>query len=135
VRYPQIGARVTPDLLFIAAQVTVPGSSRLRLFPIPGRTDACRQVGEVLRARGARVSFERGSVVVLAAFLGGVLLQRALVGVATVCVAGAIANLGLAALERGGSWGLGVALLGAAFVALTAAVVLRRLFVPAAKLS
>jgi len=122
--YPQIVARVTPDRVVVTAGP--PTLARVRVFVIPGAPDATREVGELLRARGARVAFERGGAMVIAALLGGALLQRFLVVGATGCVLGAFANIGLAASGSGGSYRLGGALLGAALVLLTLASVLRR---------
>jgi hypothetical protein len=63
-------------------------------------------------------------------FLAGVMLHRLLGLAAAGCVLRAIANVGLAATEHGGSYLLGGGLLGAALALLTAGEVLRRLARP-----
>jgi len=120
--YAGMIARVTPDLVVVA--------SGRRAWLVPATAADARRAGEKLAASGATVHYERGGIATVGAFLAGALLSRLLRVAAVGCVLGAIANVGLAATAHGGSYLLGVALLGAALVSLTAAAVLGRLLRP-----
>ncbi len=112
----ELGVRATPRFLVL---VKLP-----HLWTLPGEAVAIRGMGEALAALGASVVVERAPVRQLFLFLGGVVVAKVLTVVAAGLVAGGLANIGLAVLGRGGSVGLGLLLVGGAFVALLLAALL-----------
>jgi len=116
--------RVTRDMIALA----VPNErKRHRLWIVPATGEEAKRAGEALRELGARVSFERGGVARIGAVLGVALADLVLGAVAAGLVVGALANVALAVMHRGGSYGLGAALVGGALAALTLAAVLKLL--------
>ena len=115
---PYVGmvARVMPDLVVVAVGT--------RAWLVPATPADATLAGHELAAHGVTVHRERGGVVPIGALLTGALLSKVLKVVAGVCVTAAFANIGLAALHRGGSYVLGGALMGGALLLLTLAAII-----------
>lgn len=115
-----------PSALVVVVQEA---PAKFRRFIAPAPLEEVRAVASVLAGHGTKVSEEPG-LAKLGGLFAAVVMWKVLGVVAFGCVAGALANIGLAAAGKGGSYLTGVLLLTGALAALTVAALLRQWFVP-----
>ena len=115
-----------PTALVVVVQE---GPTKFRRWIVPGPLEDVRAVASVLAGHGAKIS-EEATLAKLGGVFAAAVMWKVLGVVAFGCVAGALANLGLAATGHGGSYLIGVLLLTGALAALTVAALLRQWFLP-----